>query len=303
MRLLALIPTSLFVASFAACSLPEPPADPAPQDAQPTAEVEPAQPKGFPAILASQPADVQARYNYRHPAETMEFFGVAPGMTVVDVLPGGGWYTKLLLPYLGDEGKVIGTNYATGMWKLFGYPPERLKELESWADDWTEGAQEWRDEGDASVSAFVLGDVPDSNHGSADVVLFIRALHNMARFEEQGGFLNTALKNAYDVLKPGGVVGIVQHRARDDMPDEWADGSAGYLKESYVTDMVEAAGFELMGATDINANDHDQPTTEDFVWRLPPTFQTSRDDQELQAQMIAIGESNRMTLKFRKPTS
>jgi predicted methyltransferase len=132
-------------------------------------------------------------------------------------------------------------------------------------------------------------------------VLFIRALHNLARFEGDGQFLSTALQNAYDVLKPGGVVGVVQHHARPDMPDEWAGGQNGYLKYRLVMDRMKQAGFVFVGAIDVNANEADQPTVEDRVWRLPPSLSTSRDDPELREAMLAIGESNRMTLKFRKP--
>ena len=128
-------------------------------------------------------------------------------------------------------------------------------------------------------------------------------MHNLARFEQADGFLTAAISDAFRVLKPGGVVGVVQHHARDDMPDEWADGNAGYLKKSYVVERMEAAGFEFVGSSDINANPNDQPGAEDIVWRLPPSLQTSQDDPELQAQMREIGESNRMTLKFRKPAA
>jgi predicted methyltransferase len=110
-----------------------------------------------------------------------------------------------------------------------------------------------------------------------------------------------ALEDAYNVLKPGGVLGVVQHHARDDMSDEWANGSHGYMKKQFVIDRVVAAGFELVAESDINANDKDQPSHDDIVWRLPPTYATSRDNEELKATYAAIGESNRMTLKFRKP--
>ena len=103
------------------------------------------------------------------------------------------------------------------------------------------------------------------------------------------------------VLKPGGIVGVVQHHARDDMPDAWADGNNGYLKTGFLIGVMEAAGFEYVGSSDINANPNDQPTDEDFVWRLPPGLATSRDNPELEAEMRAIGESNRITLKFVKP--
>jgi len=132
-------------------------------------------------------------------------------------------------------------------------------------------------------------------------VLLIRALHNLARFESQGGFLTSALQTLFDVLRPGGIVGVVQHQARDDMPDAWANGENGYLKKDFVVAKMQAAGFELIGASDINQNEMDQPSETDIVWRLAPTLATSREDPELRARIQTIGESNRMTLKFRKP--
>ena len=103
------------------------------------------------------------------------------------------------------------------------------------------------------------------------------------------------------MLKPGGVVGVVQHEARENMSDEWASGAKGYLKKDFVIDKMTAAGFEYIGASDVNQNEKDQPGSEDIVWRLPPSLSTSREDPELREAMQAIGESNRMTLKFRKP--
>jgi predicted methyltransferase len=253
-------------------------------------------------VLAAQPEDVQARYSFRHPQETLEFFGLAPGMTVVEALPGGGWYTKVLLPYLGQDGSLIGADYSRDMYPLFGFFDEEfLKKKETWVADFTADAEEWAGDEGASVSAFTFGSMPDEMKGRADAVLFIRALHNLARFEGDGGFLTAALQNAYQVLKPGGVVGVVQHQARDEMPDEWAGGQNGYLKKAFLVARMEEAGFEFVGATDINNNEKDQPSDSDIVWRLPPSLATSRDNPDLKAEMEAIGESNRMTLKFRKP--
>jgi predicted methyltransferase len=143
--------------------------------------------------------------------------------------------------------------------------------------------------------------MPESMKGQADAVLFIRALHNLARFEGQGGFLTAALQDAWDALKPGGILGVVQHRAPDDMTDEWASGEHGYLKQDWLTRRLEQAGFEFVGSSDVNRNGNDQPGPDDVVWRLPPTLMTSREDPDLRARMEAIGESDRMTLKFRKP--
>jgi predicted methyltransferase len=128
-------------------------------------------------------------------------------------------------------------------------------------------------------------------------------LHNVWRFQSEGkgDYLDMALKDAYNALKPGGVLGVVQHHARDDVSDEWANGSHGYMKKQFVIDKVVAAGFEFVAESDINANPKDQPSDDDVVWRLPPTYATSGDDEALKAKYAAIGESNRMTLKFRKP--
>ncbi len=264
----------------------------------------PANPPSLAEILDARPDEVKARYQYRHPQETLDFFGIEPGMTVVEALPGGGWYSKVLLPYLGSSGRLVGADYPLALWPNFSFMTEdALEAKKTWVDDWTEDAEGWRSAGDASVSAFQMAALPDAMHGTADAVLFIRALHNLARFEETGGFLTAAVQDAYQSLKPGGIVGVVQHHARDEMPDEWADGNNGYLKKGFVIETMEAAGFEFVGSSEVNANPNDQPTTEDIVWRLPPSLQTSRDNPELQAAMREIGESNRMTLKFRKPAS
>ncbi|MBT8085706.1 MAG: class I SAM-dependent methyltransferase [Woeseia sp.] len=254
------------------------------------------------AVLASQPDEVQARYVYRHPQETLEFFGIEPGMVVVEALPGGGWYSKILLPYLGEDGVLVGADYARDMYANFDFASEEfLERKKTWVSDWTAEAEEWSGEGGAQVDAFVFGQLPEEMHGTADAVLLIRALHNLARFEATGGYLTAALQDSYDVLRSGGVVGIVQHQARDNMPDDWAVGDNGYLKQQFVVGMMEKIGFEFLGSSDINKNELDQPTTDDIVWRLPPSLGTSADDEELRAAMMAIGESNRMTLKFRKP--
>jgi predicted methyltransferase len=253
-------------------------------------------------VLSAQPKEVQARYAWRHPRETLEFFGIAPGMTVVEALPGTGWYTKLLLPYLGPEGRLIGADYSLDMYPLFGFfSAEQLEEKETWVEDFKAGAVEWAGDDGAPVDAFVLGSMPDAMKGQADAVLFIRALHNLARFEGDGGFLTAALEDAHAALKPGGILGVVQHRAPDDWPDESAGGQQGYLKQDWLVQRLEKAGFEFVGASDINRNAKDRPAADDIVWRLPPSLSTSRQNPELRAEMEAIGESDRMTLKFRKP--
>ena len=253
-------------------------------------------------VLASQPDEVRARYEYRHPAETLVFFGIEPGMTVLEALPGGGWYTKILVPYLGPNGTLVGVDYDKTMFPLFGFmDDEALAAKETWPDDWSAEARGWFDGDVASIEAYQFGAMPAAADGSIDAALFIRALHNMARFEDEGGFLSAALAETYAALKPGGIVGIVQHMAPEDAPDEWANGSAGYLKKSFVIAMMTDAGFEFVDESDVNVNPADQPTTDDVVWRLPPTLAGAGDNPELAQERRAIGESSRMTLLFRKP--
>ncbi len=253
------------------------------------------------AVLGGQPEAVKARYKYRHPQQTMEFFGVQKGMTVVEALPGSGWYSKILMPLLGEQGTLIGADYPIALYSNFGFMnAERLKAKETWVQDWATQAQAWEGEEHASINAFVLGALPEALNGTADVVLFIRATHNLARFSFKDDFLEQALKSAYDALKPGGIMGVVQHRAPEAATDEWASGKNGYLKQSFVIAKMQEAGFELLETSEINANPKDKPSAEDFVWRLPPSSRTSGDDAEMKAKMDAIGESDRMTLKFVK---
>ncbi len=258
----------------------------------------------FAELLDAQPDDVKARYKYRHPQETLEFFGISPGMTVVEGLPGRGWYTKVLAPYLGSSGHIIGVSYSMDMWPLFFFGTEEFVQGRStWTTDFPADAEEWRDENSATISAYTFGSVPDEIGGTADVVFFARVMHNLANFENagKGEFLTIALADVYTLLKPGGIFGVVQHHARDEMSDEFANGTHGYLKKDFVIAHAEAAGLEFVGETDINANENDQPSEDDVVWRLPPTYGDANDDAELRAAVDAIGESNRMTLKFRKP--
>jgi len=131
----------------------------------------------------------------------------------------------------------------------------------------------------------------------------IRAAHHLNRFEQEGGFFTTALQDVHTVLKPDGILGIVQHRAPETNSDRWAEGDNGYVKQSHMIAFVEAAGFRLVETSEINANPKDQPTNEDYVWRLPPSLRLQVEGEALEQQraaMRAIGESDRMTLKFRK---
>lgn len=299
----------LFVLLLAACQSADEPAQVESVESSPepaAQEVQTENPDPLAAVLAAQPDETKARYEFRNPKETIEFFGIEPGMTVVEGLPGSGWYSKILLPYIGEEGCLIGANYALDMWPNFPFANEEfMAETSQWLENWPQQTKEWGGENNPHVAGFWFGLLPENLKGSADVVFFPRVLHNLARFQNEGvsNYLDVALADAYAVLKPGGIFGVVQHHARDDMSDEWAYGGNGYLKKSFIIEQAEAAGFAFVADSDINANSKDQPTEEDIVWRLPPSLVTSRDNAELKTQYEAIGESNRMTLKFRKPNS
>lgn len=253
-------------------------------------------------ILSAQKDSAKARYAFRNPKETIQYFGIEPGMTVADVLPGGGWYSSIILPYLGDDGHYVGVDYSIDMWGKFGgfATPEFLEKKKTWPATWTADAMEWRGGTNAKVTAFAFGGAPKDLKGSVDRVLLIRALHHLHRFDQ--AHLEGAMNDIKYILKPDGIVGIVQHRGGEDQGDAWAGGDNGYMKQSRVIEIMEMAGFELAGEpSEINANPKDQAKSDDKdkVWRLPPTLGTSKDDPELQAKMEAIGETDRMTLKFR----
>jgi len=251
-------------------------------------------------ILAAQSDKAKARYDARHPQETLEFFGIAPGMKVADALPGGGWYSKILIPYLGDEGHMIGMDYSLKMWPEFGgfANAEFLEKKKRWAAEWVEGAQDWRAGSEGKISAFTFGARDTAMDGQIDAVLFVRALHNLARFDDKGGYLTEALGDAHALLKSGGVVGVVQHQGPETNDDIWANGSKGYLKKSQLIAKFEAAGFKFVKDSSVNENPKDVPSNEDIVWRLPPSLGTSTDNPELKAKMEAPAISRVFIVTF-----
>ena len=251
--------------------------------------------KALQAALDAQSDDHKARYGARNPGETLAFFGVEPGMTVAEALPGGGWYTKVLAAYLGGEGTIYGVNYQESVWTSFGWSEERVAERVAATAGFSGNVAEWNSNGIAA-EGFTFATVPESAKGTADAVLFVRALHNLHRFKDTG-VLDEAIASAHAMLKPGGVVGVVQHRAPENAADDWATGRAGYLKPSTVIALFTKAGFTLDGTSEINANANDNPTEDDVVWRLPPSYGGGPDTKEA---VDAIGESDRMTLRFRK---
>ncbi len=252
------------------------------------------------AAIAARSAEARARDAYRHPAETLTFFQVKPGMTVAEGLPGEGWYTRILASYLGAKGTLYGINYPERIWPLFDFATEEwIAKRKASTAQFPARVREYSDNG-ITARGFTFATVPPEVTGTVDRVLLIRALHNLYRFEARSGSLTQALAAMRGMLKDDGLVGVVQHRAPESASDEWADGSQGYLKQSAVIATFEQAGFELVASSEINANPLDKPGPGDSVWRLPPSLRTGDDDAERRAAMLAIGESDRMTLLFRK---
>jgi predicted methyltransferase len=194
---------------------------------------------------------------------------------------------------------LIAVDYSLNMWPEFGgfATPEFIAQRKAWPAQFAVDAKTWGGANGAKGEAYTFANMPAELTGKVDAVLFIRALHNLARFDAKGNYLKQALAETHRVLKPGGVVGIVQHAMSEDKPDAWADGSRGYLKRSYVISAMTAAGFEFVGESDINKNPKDDPQADDNVWRLPPSLSGT---EEQKAKNRPIGESNRITLLFRK---
>ncbi len=219
----------------------------------------------------------------RHAAETLTFFGVKPTSTVVEVGAGGGWYTELLAPLLGNKGKLVvaGPDPAGPADKMMTVYGKRLDLFLAKSPLF------------GKVERVVIGTpVKLGADGSADVVLAMREMHGWQRRNELDAYL-TAI---HAVLKPGGILGIEQHRAA---PGAKAEETAekGYLPEEWVIEKVKAAGFELVEKSEVNANPKDTKDYPNGVWTLPPNFREGETDR---AKYAAIGESDRMTLKFKK---
>ncbi len=237
------------------------------------------------ALASENRSEDRARDQYRHPAETLAFFEVEPGMTVVDYMPSSGWYTRVLVPYLGAEGRYMGVN-----------PDASTANRQSFIDyvakmtpEFTEQSKGWALKG-APVSVMNSDAITDDMAGTVDRVLVFREMHNLLR----NGIMHQELTRLRGLLKPDGKLGIVQHRARDDATGEFTDGSKGYLRQKDVIGLVEAHGFELVGMSDINANAADPANHELGVWEMPPVWGSKREE------LKNLGESDRMTLLFRK---
>lgn len=242
------------------------------------------------AVAAELRGEDKARDKYRHPKETLEFFQVGPNMVVAEYAADAGWYTKILAPLTATSGKYVALGVSP---TAASFNEQRKAQMAAYPTSYPDRAAKATGIATDNIHAHVTNAVPAELNGQVDRILILRMLHNMNRW----GILGSELDAMHKMLKPGGMIGIEQHRAKADAPAAYADGSKGYLKEADVIAMFEKHGFELVGKSEINANPKDTADYPDGVWTLPPNYALKDQDK---AKYAAIGESDRMTMLFRK---
>lgn len=210
---------------------------------------------------------------------------------MVDFMPSGGWYSRVLIPYLGQQGDYIGLNPAVpaGSTGFFA-------SMANYNDNLPTQARGWVGDGGADVVGANIGEVPEALEGTVDRFLIFREIHNIRRF----GWFHDVAVSARSLLKPDGLLGVVQHRADPDAPASFVLGDKGYQREEDVIALFSAYGFELVSRSEINANALDPANWEDGVWSLSPGFRGAAEGSRERRRRAAIGESDRMTLLFRK---
>jgi predicted methyltransferase len=225
-----------------------------------------------------------ARDPFRHPAEELTFFGLEPNMTVVEVWPGGGYWTEIMGPYLKTSGHYYAAVTVTG----------ESQEEDKGTAAWRTRMEAKKDHiGTLTITELGKGHYDVAPPGSADLIVTFRNLHNWM----DGGYADDALKGFYTALKPGGILGIEDHRGLDTKPQD-PKAKSGYVRQDYTIELARKAGFEFVGASEINANPKDTKEYPEGVWTLPPTLALGDKDR---AKYVAIGESDNYVLKFRKP--
>ncbi len=230
-------------------------------------------------------AEHRARDAFRHPGETLSFFGLQPQMTVVEVWPGNGWYTEILAPYLRERGKLYAAHF----------DPASSDYAQAGVASYTSRLASRPDLYDRVVLTALRAPPATSElapPGSADLVVTFRNLHNWMMF----GWERSALEAMHRALKPGGVLGVVEHRGDPSTPQD-PKAASGYVNESFAIELIESVGFKLLERSEINANPADRKDYPKGVWTLPPTF---AEGEARRADYERIGESDRFTLKFQK---
>ena len=225
-----------------------------------------------------------ARDRYRHPAEELAFFGLKPNMTVVEAWPGGGYWTEILGPYLKTSGHYYAAIPVSG----------ESEEEDKTAAAWRKRVESQKDRfGTVNFTGLGKGHYEIAPPGSVDLIVTFRNIHNWM----DAGYAEDVFKGMYTALKPGGILGVEGHRGRTDQPQD-PKAKSGYVRQDYTIDMLRKAGFEYVGASEINANPKDTKDYPEGVWTLPPTLTLGDKDK---AKYLAIGESDNYVLKFRKP--
>ena len=238
-------------------------------------------------VLASpeRPAADRARDAWRHPRQTLMFFGIRPSQTVIEIDPGTGWYLGVLAPLLRDTGRYIAA--------LPPVPPEARGMARERARLEAVLAARPADFGRVERAPFDPGKTEIVPAGTADLVLTFRNIHNWMAQDQAAA----AFADMFRVLKPGGVLGVVEHRGNPQVPQD-PKARSGYVNQAYAIRLIESAGFRLVGVSEINANPRDSKDYPRGVWTLPPTYAEGDTDR---ARYEAIGETDRFTLKFMKP--
>lgn len=229
----------------------------------------------------------KARNQYRHPVETLEFFGIKDGMTVMEIWPGGGWYTEILAPAMRDHGNLI---IATWDPEIEGQPAYRYRLPKQMEEAFANNPQVYDQ---VTLEYFSPPGSPSLGEAdSLDVIVTFRNTHGWVG----GGSAQDIFNEFARVLKPGGILGVVQHRA-DDGSDPAVTAKSGYVSEQAVKEFAHNAGFVFEDSSEVNANPKDTKDHPEGVWTLPPGLELGDKDKE---KYQAIGESDRMTLRFRK---
>jgi len=229
----------------------------------------------------------KARDKYRHPKETLLFFGLEPGMTVVEISPSRGWYTEILAPVMKDKGE-----YYAAVPAITEKSPDFAKKNDADYRAMLAGAPDLF--GKAKLFSMAPPAIQVAPAGAADMVLTFRNVHNWAK----AGTADAMFKGFHDALKPGGTLGVVEHRAKPGTEFQKQIDS-GYMTEAYVIETAQKAGFKLENKSEINANPRDTKDYPGGVWTLPPNLREVAEADK--PRFLAIGESDRMTLKFVKP--
>jgi predicted methyltransferase len=275
-RAATLLAATIVILAACASAPGAPSASSAPAHVDPALTAAVASPDRQPTAVARDPA--------RHPVEELTFMGLAQSQTVVELWPGGGYWTDILGPYLAPHGHLYVALPKAGV------DADEDTGVVRWRKRFTSQPARY---GTIIQTTLGPGEFDIAPPGSADLVLTFRNLHNWM----DGGYAREALAACYRALKPGGIFGIEEHRGRNDRPQD-PKAENGYVRQDYTIALAQQVGFELIGSSEMLANPRDTKDWVDGVWTLPPTLSQGDKDRE---RYIAIGEADNFVLKFRKP--